>query len=169
MSAYHSISTLGRSHALQSCVSSRQPSPASLYKPPVHHIASPLPTCQVTIQVGLSFCAIADSRFKDINFKNQDDKNRHRSPISCRTQRPSFHILQLHFIHTVEHWQVNNLCSTDVEEKVPPPIKLCSNAPDFSLYDFGMVTAAVSGVHTLCFTAVFRSKVVPSVSPGLRL
>ena len=35
---------------------------------------------------------------------------------------------------------LTNTQGTDVDWKVSPPIKLCSN--DFSVYDFGMVTAA---------------------------
>ena len=39
-----------------------------------------------------------------------------------------------------------------------PPIKLCPNAPDFALYEFGMVTSTVP-----VFTAVC-SALVPSVT-----
>ena len=39
-----------------------------------------------------------------------------------------------------------------------PPIKLCPNAPDFALYEFGMVTSTVP-----VFTAVCSS-LVPSVT-----
>ena len=136
----------------------------------ISHRSTTLPTCQVTIQDGLSFCAIADSRFKDIYFKNQDDKNRHRSPISCRTQRPSFHILQLHFIHTVEHWQVNNLNSTDVEEKVSPSYQALLKRPRFlTLRLWNGHCCSEWSAYTVLHCSVFRSKVVPSVSPGLRL
>ena len=96
--------------------------------------------------------------------RNADNnQNRSWSPIfSQGGQRPSNrpHFLQTaiceaqrrvssHHVPTFKNWfkmQSVPLCDMEVDV---PPIKLCPNAPDFALYEFGMVTSTVP-----VFTAV---------------
>ena len=108
--------------------------------------------------------------------RNADNnQNRSWSPIfSQGGQRPSKrpHFLQTaiceaqrtvssHNVPTFKNWFKMQSAPlwhhSDMEVDVPP-IKLCPNAPDFALYEFGMVTSTVP-----VFTAVCTA-LVPSVT-----
>ena len=93
-----------------------------------------------------------------LQFSAKGGSARQIAHIFCRQQ---FARLNVEFLPTMfQHSRTDLKCNqplSDMEVDVPP-IKLCPNAPDFALYEFGMVTSTVP-----VFTAVC-SALVPSVT-----
>ena len=84
-----------------------------------------------------------------LQFSAKRGSARQIAHIFCRQQ---FARLDVEFLPTMfQHSRTDLKCNqslSDMEVDVPP-IKLCPNAPDFALYEFGMVTSTVP-----VFTAV---------------
>ena len=93
-----------------------------------------------------------------LQFSAKGGTARQIAHIFCRQQ---FARLNVQFLPTMfQHSRTDLKCNlplSDMEVDVPP-IKLCPNAPDFALYEFGMVTSTVP-----VFTAVCTA-LVPSVT-----
>ena len=88
-----------------------------------------------------------------LQFSAKGGSARQIAHIFCRQQ---FARLNVEFLPTMfQHSRTDLKCNqplSDMEVDVPP-IKLCPNAPDFALYEFGMVTSTApvfTAVHYTC-------------------